>query len=138
MAFGCTGSVLSIVFLSTSLSYIHGHYSNVFFILLYVVLIINILVFAIIIPGYIIYQLYKMIKSCHRYHKRSNNRDQDKDMQPLVGNDDDWIADRMENPLEYDERHVPGRIHSASEKDQQPITIGKAATYGSINEATNN
>ena len=50
----------------------------------------------------------------------------------------DWVADRMENPLEYDEQHVPGRIYDVSEKDQQPITIGTAATYGSINEDTDN
>ena len=31
-------------------------------------------------------------------------RDQEEDYQPLVDtNDDDWIADRMENPQEYDE-----------------------------------
>ena len=103
MAIGCTGSVQSIVFLSTSLSYIHDHFSTVFLNLIFVVLIINFIVFVIIIPGYIIYQVNKMIKSCQRYHKRNNNRDQEEDYQSLVGNDGDWIADRMENPLEYDE-----------------------------------
>ena len=44
----------------------------------------------------------------------------------------------MENPQEYDEQHVPGRMYDVSEEDQQPITIGKAATYGSINEDTDN
>uniref|UniRef100_A0A1X7SYT6 Uncharacterized protein n=1 Tax=Amphimedon queenslandica TaxID=400682 RepID=A0A1X7SYT6_AMPQE len=87
------------------------------------------------INGYIIYQVYKMIKSCRRYHKRNYlvaNRNQEEDHQPLVGNDDDWIADRMENPLEYDEQHVPGRMDDALEKDRQPIAT-TAATYGSIN-----
>ena len=100
--------------------------------------IVNVLVFVIIIPGYIIYQVYKMMQSCCHYHERNNpvaNRNQE-DYQPLVGNDDDWIADRMENPQEYDERHVPGRLDDASEEDQQPITIATAATYGSINENT--
>ena len=82
MAFGCTGSVQSIVILSTSLSYFKEHYNIVSLILASVVLIINFLGFVIIIPGYIIYQVYKMIKSCHRYHKRNNpvaNRNQEED-----------------------------------------------------------
>ena len=143
MAFGCTGSVLSIVFLSTSLSYMYfeKHYNRVFLIQASVVLIINFLFFVIIIPGYIIYQVYKIMKSCCHYHLRNNavtKWNQEEDYQPLVGNDDDWIADRMENPLEYDEQHVPGRMYDVSEEDQQPITIGTAATYGSINEGTDN
>ena len=106
-------------------------------------LVINVPLFGIIIPGYIIYQVFKMIKACLLYHKRNNPvviRDQEEDYQPLVGNDDaDWIADRMENPQEYDEQHVPGRMdESLRSVDHQPITIVTAATYGSINEATNN
>uniref|UniRef100_A0A1X7SVP1 Uncharacterized protein n=1 Tax=Amphimedon queenslandica TaxID=400682 RepID=A0A1X7SVP1_AMPQE len=99
---------------------------------------VNGLVFGIIIPGYIIYQVYKMIKSCHHYHKRNNpvaNRNLEEDHQPLVGNDGDWIAHRMENPLNYKERHVAGRIDDVSEKNEQSITIATDATYGSINEA---
>ena len=108
-------------------------YTTISKVLIFVVAIVNGLVFVIIIPGYIIYQVYKMIKSCYRYHKR-NNPVANECYQPLVGNDDDWIADRMENPQEYDEQHVPGRMYDVSEEDQQPITIGTAATYGSINE----
>uniref|UniRef100_A0A1X7UV06 Uncharacterized protein n=1 Tax=Amphimedon queenslandica TaxID=400682 RepID=A0A1X7UV06_AMPQE len=97
------------------------------------------LLMRIITTSYIIYQVYKMIKSCCRYHKRNNpvaNRNQEEDHQPLVGNDDDWIADRMENPQEYDEQHVPGRIYEYDRQPQQqkpnePITIATAATYGS-------
>ena len=99
---------------------------------------VNGLIFGIFIPGYIFYQVYKMIKSCHCYCKRNDpvaNRNQEEDYQPLVGNDDDWIADRMKNPQEYDEQHVPGRMYDVSEEDQEPITIATAATYGSINEA---
>ena len=111
-------------------------------ILIFVLPTVNSLIFVNIIPGYIIYQVYKMIKSCHRYHKRNNpvaNRNQEEDYQPLVGNDDDWVADRMENPQEYNEQHVPGRMDDVSEEDQRPaITryIATAATYGSINEDT--
>ena len=139
MVFGCTSSVNS--YLIASLAYPDVGYSITFLILNDILPAINILIFVIIIPGYIIYQVYKMIKSCHHYHKRNNpvaNRNQEEDYQPLVGNDDDWIADRMENPLEYNERHVPGRMYDVSEEDQQPITryIATAATYGSQEAAT--
>uniref|UniRef100_A0A1X7VTI9 Uncharacterized protein n=1 Tax=Amphimedon queenslandica TaxID=400682 RepID=A0A1X7VTI9_AMPQE len=105
-------------------------------------LFINVLIFGIIIPVYLIYQVHKMIKACLLYHKRNNPvviRDQEEDYQPLVGADDDWIADRMENPQEYDEQHVPGKLaDSLHSVDHQPITIATAATYGSINKPTNN
>ena len=126
MALGCTNSVASFNLLEL-------FYPKV------IMFVFNFLVFVVIIPGYIIYQVYKMIKSCHHYHKRNNpvvNKNQEEDHQSLVGNDHDWIADRMENPLEYDEQHVPGRMYDVSEEDQEPITIGTAATYGSVDEAT--
>ena len=139
MAIGCASSVIGFLFFSSSSNSYSGTDSIILAIISYFVLpVINGLVFVIIISGYIIYQVYRMIKSCNRYHKRNNpvaNRNQEEDYQPLVGNDDDWIADRMENPLEYDEQHVPGRMYDVSEENQQPITIATAATYGSINEA---
>ena len=106
--------------------------------------IINGLFFGIIIPGYIIYQVYKMIKSCHRYRKRNipvaiRDQEDEGDYQPLVGNDDDdWVADRMENPQEYDEQHVPGRMDDVAGENQEPVTIATAATFGSTNNATIN
>ena len=139
MANGCGSSVGGFFLLISSSSSLSGTDIKIFSISSIVSLVINGLIFVIIIPGYIIYQIYKMIKSCHRYHKRNNpvaNRNQEEDYQPLVGNDDDWIADRMENPQEYDEQHVPGRMYDVSEENRQPITIGTAATYGSINEDT--
>uniref|UniRef100_A0A1X7UGI7 Uncharacterized protein n=1 Tax=Amphimedon queenslandica TaxID=400682 RepID=A0A1X7UGI7_AMPQE len=103
---------------------------------------INVLIFCTTVPVYLIYQMHKMIKACLLYHKKNNPmviRDQEKDYQPLVGNDDGWVADRMENPQEYDEQHVPGQLaDSLHSVDHQPITIATAATYGSINEPTNN
>ena len=55
--------------------------------------------------------------------------------QPLVGNDDDWIADRVENPQEYDEQHVRVKLddylpknHPNQNNTTSPVT---AATYGS-------
>ncbi|XP_019855033.1 PREDICTED: uncharacterized protein LOC109583940 [Amphimedon queenslandica] len=134
MAFGCIGSVQSFVFISTSAPYFVNYYRIILSILGAVVSTTNFLVFGIIITGYIIYQVYKMIKSCHRYRKRYNpvaNRNQEEDYQSLVGDDDDWIADCMENPLNYKEKHVSGRMYD-TQKDRQPIAT-TAATYGSIN-----
>ena len=135
IAIGCTSSIVASMIFK-----IHDYIDDSILTLIgfYVLPIVNGLIFAIII----LYQAFKMIKSCHRYHKRYNpvaNRNQEEDYQPLVGNDDDWVADRMENPQEYDEQHVPGRLDDVSEEDQQPaITryIATAATYGSINDDT--
>ena len=78
-----------------------------FFIVLFgTVLSFNILIFGIIIPIYTIYKLRKIIKACHYYHKKRV---------PVIPTEqeyeegivDDWVADRMENPQEYDEQHVP-------------------------------
>ena len=83
---------------------------------------------------YVIVQLYKINNNCYKYHKLHNRtiRVQEPEDQPLVGNDDDWIADRMENPQEYDEQHVPVRLDDLSvEYDPQDNTV--AANYGSIN-----
>ena len=104
---------------------------------------LNGLIFVIIIPIYINYQVSKMIESCYRYHKRNIPmviRDQEDEghYQPLVGNDDDWIADRMENPQEYDEQHVPGRMDDVAGENHEPVTIATAATFGSTNNATIN
>uniref|UniRef100_A0A1X7SX65 Uncharacterized protein n=1 Tax=Amphimedon queenslandica TaxID=400682 RepID=A0A1X7SX65_AMPQE len=70
MALGCTNIVASF-FLHTL------HESSYLDLLIFVILVIvlptlNGLIFVITIPGYIIYQVYKMIKSCHRYYKRNN------------------------------------------------------------------
>ena len=66
----------------------------------------NIFVFGIILPIYVIYKLCKIIKACRYYHKKRVP------MIPIEGENeedtvDDWVADRMENPQEYDEQHVP-------------------------------
>ena len=135
MAHGCTSSISSFLILSSP--YYEYGYKIAQKFLLVMPPILSGLLFVVIIPGYILYKLYNnMIKSCHCYHKRNNPVSPEEDYQPLVGNDDDWIADRMENPLEYDEQHVSGRMYDVSEEDQQPITIGTASS--SINEATDN
>ena len=74
-----------------------------------------------------------MLNNCDNYCLRHNHtiRVQEQEDQPLVGNDDDWIADRMENPQEYDEQHVPFRLDDLSVEYPQDNTV--AANYGSIN-----
>ena len=139
VALGCTNSIAS--FRLFAVSYIDD---ILFTTTIFVLPVINGLLFAFIIPGYMIYQVYKMIKSCHRYHKKNkclvaNRNQEEEDYQPLVGDDDDWIADRMENPQEYDEQHVPFRMHDRQPEQQRPsgpITIATAATYGSCSETT--
>ena len=92
----------------------------------------NCLLFFILLM-YIIFRLYRMLNNCDNYCLRHNHtiRVQEQEDQPLVGNDDDWIADRMENPQEYDEQHVPFRLDDLSVEYPQDNTV--AANYGSIN-----
>ena len=98
----------------------------------------NCLLFSILLL-YILYQLVKMMCNCKRYWKQHNrtvpaNRDQEEQIQPLI-NDDDWVADRMEHPQDYDEQHVTvSLVDSLPIDTEQPnTTIPSAATYGSIN-----
>ena len=98
----------------------------------------NCLLFS-ILPFYIYYQLVKMISNCNRYCEQHNrtvpaNRDQEEQIQPLI-NDNDWVADRMEHPQDYDEQHVTvSLVDSLPIDTEQPnTTIPSAATYGSIN-----
>ena len=103
-----------------------------------IIITFNCLLFGILLL-YILYQLVKMMCNCYRYWKQHNptvpaNRDQEKDIQPLI-NDDDWVADRMENPQDYDEQHVTvSLVDSLPIDTEQPnTTIPSAATYGSTN-----
>uniref|UniRef100_A0A1X7V9K5 Uncharacterized protein n=1 Tax=Amphimedon queenslandica TaxID=400682 RepID=A0A1X7V9K5_AMPQE len=73
------------------------------------------------IPGYIIYKVYKITKSCYHYHKRSNPvviNDQEEAYLPL---DNDWVADRIENPQQYDERHVSVTSDDLLPGNNQPV-----------------
>uniref|UniRef100_A0A1X7US29 Uncharacterized protein n=1 Tax=Amphimedon queenslandica TaxID=400682 RepID=A0A1X7US29_AMPQE len=79
----------------------------VYMIIVGAVLVFNILVFGIIIPIYMMYHLHKIIKACRSYHKKRvpvvpTEQEQEKD---IISLDDNWLADRMENPQEYNERH---------------------------------
>ena len=108
-----------------------GTANGVFWII--VMPIINGLVFVTIIPGYI---MYKMIKACCYCYKKYNpvTKGVQEDTEPIVVKDDDWVADRMENPQEYNEQHVAVRLFEVSEEHHQPIATTTAAMYGSINE----
>ena len=89
--------------------------------ILYVLLVLsfNILIFGIIIPIYAIYHLQVMIKSCHQYHrKRAPINPEQEDDEGGIRLEENWIADRMENPQKYNERHVPVEI--TPEEPQKP------------------
>ena len=143
IGFGCSTIVASHLMSADKASDIYNGWSIIANTAQYIIPTVNGLFFVIIMPGYIIYQVYKMIKSCHRYHKRNipvtiRDQEDEGDYQPLVGNDDDWVADRMENPQEYDEQHVPGRMDDVTGENHEPVTIATAATFGSTNNATIN
>ena len=94
----------------------------------------NCLLFS-ILAFYINFQLVKMMSNnCYYYWKQHNctvpaNRDQE-EIQLLNNNTDDWVADRMENPQDYDEQHVTvSLVDSLLIDTEQPNTT--AATYGS-------
>ena len=91
----------------------------------------NCLIFGILISGYVIYHMIKMAKACFHYYIRIPMT------QPLVPNDEDWIADRMENPREYDEQHVTVGVDDHPEEQQLITNIATAATYGSTTATTN-
>ena len=84
----------------------------------------NSMVFIIVIPTYTGYQIYK---ACIRYHKQKNNSVavayRKQESQPL---EEDWVADRMENPEKYDEKHVPVKADDLPAEYQQPIATNRA------------
>ena len=100
------------------------------------------LIFGIILPIYILSmfckQLYHHYK-CRKATLQANTENQQvegDDNEPLFVDDEDWVADRMENPQEYDEQHVSVRLDNFTTVTDKPInesiTINTAATYGSV------
>ena len=74
--------------------------------------------------GYFIYWTVKKIRSCYGYNKdyraqRLNNATNDTVDDALQDaiDDNDWIADRMINPQDYDEQHSPYET-SSNENDE--------------------
>ena len=132
------GSIITLIITSTDnysgSSLLYQMADTVFFIGI-VVVTFNCLLFS-ILPLYTLYQLVKMMSNCYCYWKQHNrtvpaNRDQEEQIQPLI-NDNDWVADRMEHPQDYDEQHVTvSLVDSLPIDTEQPNTT--AATYGSIN-----
>ena len=57
------------------------------------------------------------------------------DIQPLLENDDNWIADRIEHPDNYDEQHVQYAPYDLTVSQPQDITV--RATYGSTIRSDN-
>ena len=125
MGIGCASSVAS--FLYWTQGYFLSCESTIslndilYPILVTVIPVVNGLIFFSIIPGYIIYQVYKVIKTCHRYHRRNNPvaiSDQEEAYLPL---NNDWSADRMENPQQHNERSVSVTSDDLLPENKQPV-----------------
>ena len=86
--------------------------------------------------------VFKKLESCYKYFKVNRQRQQSnsplseghQDTQPLLGDDDDnWVADRMENPDNYDERHARHAPYDL--QVSQPQKKAVHVTYGSTDTA---
>ena len=70
-----------------------------------------ILIFGVILFGYFPYWTIKKIRICcqsckgNRKHNTPNNEEHE-DMEFILVDDDNWNADRMKHPDDYDEHHV--------------------------------
>ena len=100
-----------------------------------IVMIFNIIIFGIIIPIYIIYKSCKVIEVCHYYHKKKvpvvpTVQEYDENATSL---EDNWVADRMENPQDYDERHVPLKPYDLVPMNEQSSV---AAAVEELKETT--
>ena len=76
--------------------------------------------------------IFKKIASICVYCRGSSNpslTEEHADIQPLLENDDNWIADRMEHPDNYNEQHVQHVLYDLPVSQPQDITV--RATYGS-------
>ena len=98
-----------------------------FFVYFMMALSFNILIFGIIIPIYAIYHLRVTIKSCHQYHrKHAPTNPAQEDDEGEIRLEENWIADRMENPQKYNERHVPVEITPEEpQKPELPTTVAE-------------
>ena len=94
-----------------------------------------ILTFGVILFGYFPYWIIKKIwiccQSCKANRKRNTpNNEEHEDMDIMPVDSDDWTADRMENPDDYNEHHVQYVSYDLQISQPQDITV--RATYGSI------
>ena len=98
----------------------------VYLLFIYIVLGFDILIFGIIIPIYTIYHFQKIIKACHYYHKKRvpvipTEQDYEED---AISLEDNWVADRMENPQDYDEHHIPLKPYDPLPMNKQSSVAG--------------
>ena len=97
----------------------------------------SLFVFGVIICGYYLYSIIRKIWNNVQYCRADNQdnsmlNEQSEDIQTsyILVDNDDWIADRIEHPDDYDEQHVqcaPYDLHVS-----QPQDITGSATYGSV------
>ena len=77
--------------------------------------------------GYFIYWTVKKTRSCYGYYKpyraqglnnTTNNAVDDANKLQDIIDDNDWIADRMVNPQDYDEKHSSYELYKTSSNDE--------------------
>ena len=85
--------------------------------------------------GLIVYKLLSISNHCSKQCKRTPapQVDREPDDDQLIIIEDDWNPDRIENPQEYDEQHVPVVVSLEDHRNTQDTN---AATYGSIRQDT--
>ena len=90
----------------------------------------GILVFGILI-SVVVWTVKKIVSICVYCRGTSNPSliEEHADIHPLLENDGNWIADRMEHPDNYDEQHVQYAPYDLPVSQPQDVTV--CATYGS-------
>ena len=103
------------------------------------------IIFGLIVFGYIPYWTIKKIRICcqsfkaNRKHNTSNNEEHE-NIELILVDDDNWDADRMEHPDNYDEHHVKyvpyeSTVSQPKEKIVR-VTYGNASSAEIINIET--
>ena len=91
---------------------------------------------SLIIFGIIVYWTIKKIRICcqsckaNRKHNIPNN-EEDEDMEYILSDGDNWNADRIEHPDDYDEHHVQYVPYDLTVSPPEENNV--PTTYGSIN-----
>ena len=103
------------------------------------------IIFGVIIFGYFPYWTIRKIWTCcqsckaNRKHNTSNNEEYE-DMELILVDDDNWNADRMEHPDNYDEHHVKYVPYdltvSQPQENNVHVTYGNAPSAEIINIET--
>ena len=90
-------------------------------------------IFSVATPVLILYKLGSICKHCFKQCKGAPQVDREPENDDQLIIEDEWNPDRIENPQEYNEQHVPVVL---SLEDRHNTEDTNAATYGSIRQDT--